>query len=72
MNPDVLGRLYEKGVRFSNAELPFFDFLRKLPEPLQPLKEPLKAGIKAVAQVAVGQKIDMAVSYTHLTLPTKA
>ena len=59
MNPDVLGRLYEKGVRFSNAELPFFDFLRKLPEPLQPLKEPLKAGIKAVAQVAVGQKIDM-------------
>ena len=59
MDPDVLGRMYEKGVRFSNAELPFFDFLRKLPEPLQPLKEPLKAGIKAVAQVAVGQKIDM-------------
>jgi len=59
MDPDVLGRIYEKGVRFSNAELPFFDFLRKLPEPLQPLKEPLKAGIKAVAQVAVGQKIDM-------------
>ena len=59
MDPDVLGRIYEKGVRFSNAELPFFDFLRKLPEPLQPLKEPLKAGIKVLAQAAVGQKIDM-------------
>jgi len=59
LDPDVLGRLYERGVRFSNAELPFFDFLRKLPEPLKPLKEPLKSLFKSVAQVAVAGKIDM-------------
>jgi len=59
LDPAVLGRLYERGVRFSNAELPFFDFLRTLPEPLQPLKEPLKGVFKSVAQVAVGAKIDM-------------
>ncbi|EOD06272.1 hypothetical protein EMIHUDRAFT_446534, partial [Emiliania huxleyi CCMP1516] len=59
LDPAVLRRLYDKGVRFSNAELPFFDFLRTLPEPLRPLKEPLKGVFKAVAQVAVGAKIDM-------------
>ena len=59
MDPAVLGRLYERGVRFSNAELPFFDFLRSLPEPLAPLKEPLKGVFKGLAQVAVGAKIDM-------------
>ena len=59
MKPDVLARVYERGVRFSNAELPFFDFLRKLPEPLAPLKEPLKGVFKGLAEVAVGAKIDM-------------
>jgi len=59
MDPEVLSRLYERGVRFSNAELPFFDFLRKLPEPLAGLKEPLKGVFKGIAEVAVGAKIDM-------------
>ena len=31
MDDDVLDRIYTKGVRFSNAELPFFDFLRSTP-----------------------------------------
>lgn len=35
MDPAVRARMYEKGVRFSNAELPFFDFLRQA----GPLKE---------------------------------
>jgi len=55
MDPDVLGRLYERGVRFSNAELPFFDFLRSA----GPLKEPLMPIFKSLAEVAVGAKIDM-------------
>ena len=55
LDPGVLSRLYERGVRFSNAELPFFDFLRNA----GPLKEPGKAIFKAIAEVAVGAKIDM-------------
>ena len=50
-----LDALAAEGVRFSNAELPFFDFLRNA----GPLKEPGKAIFKAIAEVAVGAKIDM-------------
>jgi len=55
MQPDVLGRLYERGVRFSNAELPFFDFLRNA-GPLKPVLMPV---FKGLAEFAVGMKIDM-------------
>jgi len=52
---DTLKRVYERGVRFSNAELPFFDFLRSA-GPLRPVLQPV---IEAVAKVAVSAKIDM-------------
>jgi len=55
MKPDVVSRLYERGVRFSNAELPFFDFLRNA-GPLKPVLMPV---FKSLAEVAVGMKIDM-------------
>ena len=55
LDKEVLGRLYDKGVRFSNAELPIFDFLRSA----GPLKEPLMPVFKAVGEFAVAQKIDM-------------
>jgi len=55
MDPDVRARRYERGVRFSNAELPFFDFLRSA----GPLKEVLKPVFKSVAELAVAAKIDM-------------
>jgi len=51
----TLKRLYERGVRFSNAELPFFDFLRNV-GPLRPILQPV---FETVAKVAVGAKIDM-------------
>jgi hypothetical protein len=47
--------MYERGVRFSNAELPFFDFLRNT----GPLKEVLQPVFKTAASAAVAQKIDM-------------
>jgi len=57
MDPDILKTLYEKGVRFSNAELPFFDFLRtSVPAPV---KEVLQPVFKAAASAAVAAKIDM-------------
>jgi hypothetical protein len=56
MDPEVLKPLYERGVRFSNAELPFFDFLRSTPAPV---KDTLMPVFKGVADVAVGAKIDM-------------
>ena len=56
MDPEVRQRLYERGVRFSNAELPFFDFLRSTPEPLA---EVLKPAFKGLASAAVAGKIDM-------------
>jgi len=56
MDPEVRQRLYDRGVRFSNAELPFFDFLRSTP-PI--VKETLQPVFKGIAEVAVAQKIDM-------------
>jgi len=32
LNPDVMKRLYEKSIRYSVMELPFFGFIDKLPE----------------------------------------
>jgi len=55
MDPAVRQRMYERGVRFSNAELPFFDFLRSA----GPLKEVLKPVFQAVGSAAVAAKIDM-------------
>ena len=55
MKPDVRQRMYERGVRFSNAELPFFDVLRSA----GPLKEVLKPVFQAVGSAAVAAKIDM-------------
>lgn len=55
MDPAVRQRMYERGVQFSNAELPFFDFLRQA----GPLKEVLKPVFKGIAEVAVAAKIDM-------------
>ncbi len=52
---DVLSRLYERGVRFSNAELPFFDFLRSA----GPLREPLEPIFRSIANAGVAAKIDM-------------
>lgn len=56
IDPAVLKRLYDRGVRFSNAELPFFDFLRTLPAAA---KEALQPVFQSVAQLGVGAKIDM-------------
>jgi len=56
MDPDVRQRLYDRGVRFSNAELPFFDFLRSTPPPVKSALQPM---FKGIAELAVGQKIDM-------------
>ena len=55
MEPDVRQRMYERGVRFSNAELPFFDFLRST----GPMKEVLMPVFKSLAEAAVAAKIDM-------------
>jgi hypothetical protein len=55
MDPAVRQRLYDRGVRFSNAELPFFDFLRNA----GPLKSVLQPMCKSIAEVAVSAKIDM-------------
>ena len=55
MDPAVLKRIYDRGVRFSNAELPFFDFLRNA----GPMKEVLKPFFQTLASAAVSVKIDM-------------
>ena len=56
MDPAVLERVYKKGVRFSNAELPFFDFLRQLPAPVGDAAKPV---VQSVASAGVAAKIDM-------------
>jgi alpha-ketoglutarate-dependent taurine dioxygenase len=55
LEPDVLDRLYNRGIRYGVMELPFFAWVDKLPEPVQPA---VMGGIKGLASAAINAKVD--------------
>jgi len=58
LDPDVLERLYNRNIRYSVMELPFFNFIDNVPEFAQ---EPLKGAIKGLASAAINAKVDFSV-----------
>jgi len=58
LDTDVMQRLYDRSIRYSVMELPFFDWINNLPDFTQ---EPLKGMIKGLASAAINAKVDFSV-----------
>lgn len=58
LSPDLLERLYNRNIRYSVMELPFFDWIDNLPDFTQ---EPVKGIIKGLATAAINAKVDFSV-----------
>jgi alpha-ketoglutarate-dependent taurine dioxygenase len=58
LKPAVLQRLYERNIRYSVMELPFFGFIDNLPDFT---KDPVQAVIKTLVSGAINAKVDFSV-----------
>ena len=58
LNPDLVERLYDRSIRYSVMELPFFGWIDGLPEPVQ---GPVMGAIKGLASAAINAKVDFSV-----------
>jgi len=58
LKSDFIERLYNRSIRYSVMELPFFGWLDSVPEILQ---DPLKGGIRGLASAAINGKVDFSV-----------
>lgn len=55
LKPDLLQRLYNRNIRYSVMELPFFGFIDNLPEFTH---GPIQAVLKSIVSAAVNAKVD--------------
>eukprot|EP00306_Pavlova_sp_CCMP459_P011383 CAMPEP_0185193880 /NCGR_PEP_ID=MMETSP1140-20130426/28169_1 /TAXON_ID=298111 /ORGANISM="Pavlova sp., Strain CCMP459" /LENGTH=413 /DNA_ID=CAMNT_0027760749 /DNA_START=17 /DNA_END=1258 /DNA_ORIENTATION=- len=55
IDSDLAKRLYERQIRYSVMELPFFGWIDSLPEPLRP---PVMGAVKGVVTAALNAKVD--------------
>jgi hypothetical protein len=55
LDADLVEELYQRNIRYSVMELPFFGWIDKFPEPLQ---GPIMAGIKGLVSAAINAKVD--------------
>jgi hypothetical protein len=55
LDPDLLEELYQRNIRYSVMELPFFSWIDNFPEPFQ---GPVMAGIKGLVTAAINAKVD--------------
>merc|ERR1712238_530999 len=58
LKPDFVEKLYDRSIRYSVMELPFFGWLDNVPEAVQ---GPLKVGIRELASAAINGKVDFSV-----------
>lgn len=58
LNPDLVERLYQRNIRYSVMELPFFGWIDGLPEPLQ---KPVMGTIKNLVSAVINAKVDFSV-----------
>jgi len=58
LDPNLLEKIYRRGIRYSVMELPFFGWVDGLPEAYQ---SPVMSAIKAVASFAINAKVDFSV-----------
>ncbi len=55
LDPDVVEELYNRNIRYSVMELPFFSWIDNFPGPLQ---EPLMGAVKGLVSAAINAKVD--------------
>ncbi|KAG7364882.1 taurine catabolism dioxygenase TauD/TfdA family protein [Nitzschia inconspicua] len=55
LDPDLVEELYQRNIRYSVMELPFFGWIDNFPEPIQ---GPIMAGIKGLVTAAINAKVD--------------
>lgn len=55
LDPEVVEELYNRNIRYSVMELPFFGWIDSVPGPLQ---DPVKAGVKGFVSAAINAKVD--------------
>ena len=55
LDADLVAELYQRQIRYSVMELPFFGWIDKLPGPLQ---QPVMSGIRGLASAAINAKVD--------------
>eukprot|EP00565_Helicotheca_tamesis_P006302 CAMPEP_0185727960 /NCGR_PEP_ID=MMETSP1171-20130828/3473_1 /TAXON_ID=374046 /ORGANISM="Helicotheca tamensis, Strain CCMP826" /LENGTH=434 /DNA_ID=CAMNT_0028396607 /DNA_START=125 /DNA_END=1429 /DNA_ORIENTATION=+ len=58
LSPDLVEKLYNRQIRYSVMELPFFGWIENLPEPVQ---SPVSGLIKGLASAAINAKVDFSV-----------
>jgi hypothetical protein len=58
LDPDLVEELYNRQIRYSVMELPFFGFIDNLPGPLQ---EPIAGAVKGLVSAAINAKVDFSV-----------
>lgn len=58
LKSDLVEKLYNRSIRYSVMELPFFGWLENVPNPLQ---APLMGAIKGLASAAINSKVDFSV-----------
>lgn len=55
LDSDLVEELYNRNIRYSVMELPFFGWVDNIPGPL---KEPVMAGVKGLVSAAINAKVD--------------
>jgi hypothetical protein len=55
LNTDLVEELYNRNIRYSVMELPFFGWVDNFPEPL---RGPVMAGLKGLVSAAINAKVD--------------
>lgn len=58
LDSDVVEELYNRNIRYSVMELPFFGWIDNVPGPL---KEPVMSGVKGLVSAAINAKVDFSV-----------
>lgn len=58
LDSELVDELYNRSIRYSVMELPFFGWIDKVPGPL---KEPVMGGVKGLVSGAINAKVDFSV-----------
>jgi hypothetical protein len=58
LDSDLVEELYNRNIRYSVMELPFFGWVDNIPGPL---KDPVMAGVKGLVSAAINAKVDFSV-----------
>jgi hypothetical protein len=58
LDPDIVEELYNRSIRYSVMELPFFSWVDNIPGPF---REPFMGGLRGLVSAAINAKVDFSV-----------